>query len=288
MEATTGAEANQGQLRYWNGPAGQQWAAEADRYDRMLASHTALVLRAADLSPGEHVLDVGCGGGDLTLAAARAVVPGGAAIGVDLSEPMLAVARRRAASPEPLPVSYVPGDAQSHDFGADTFDVVVSRNGLMLFDDPVAAFANLHRALRPEGRLAFVTWAEPEANAWSSLPVSAVAAHLPAAAGAGAGGRFTGPFGLADDAYVRALLGRAGFVDVQIARDERDLWVAADVDDAVGWFERSFADARGLVPPDVAGRVLTTLRVALAAYARPDGVWLPSAAWVVRARAAAA
>ena len=188
-----------------------------------------------------------------------------------MSGPLLAVARSLAA--EWPAVAFVEADAQTYR-APDPFDVVLSRNGLMLFDDLDAAFANLAANLRPGGRIVFSTWAEAESNAWATIPNAAVAAHvrLPAAP--------EGPcaFALADPARVQAVLRRAGFGSVTLRRVDTDLWVASDVSDAVAFVARSLP-----LPADVKRRIVATLRVTLVPYARPDGVWLPSAAWLVSA-----
>jgi ubiquinone/menaquinone biosynthesis C-methylase UbiE len=142
----------------WQEIEGEHWVSEAERYDTMVGAFGDAMLDAAALKPGERVLDVGCGNGATTIEAARRVRPSGFAVGIDLSAPMLGLARQRATSAGAREAKFVRDDAQTHAFTADEFDAVVSRFGLMFFDDPQAAFANLGRALRPGGRLAFVAW----------------------------------------------------------------------------------------------------------------------------------
>ena len=148
---------NSDQSRSWNGPTGEHWAAEAERYDAMLAPFVGPIVAAAAPQPGEAVLDVGCGNGALALAFAEQVAPGGRVTGVDLSEPMLAEARRRADAAGRGDVTFVRADAQTAALPGP-FDVVVSRFGVMFFDDPTAAFTNLAASLRPGGRIVFVCW----------------------------------------------------------------------------------------------------------------------------------
>lgn len=148
--------ANEEQIRWWNEDEGPHWVTEAERYDAINGAFGEAMLEAAALQPSERVLDVGCGNGATTIEAAKRVRPGGAAVGMDVSAPMLDLARRRATSAEVSEAEFLHADAQVHDFVEGDFDVVVSRHGLMFFDDPDLAFANLARALRPDGRMVFV------------------------------------------------------------------------------------------------------------------------------------
>ncbi|MFB7413268.1 class I SAM-dependent methyltransferase [Streptomyces sp. NPDC056121] len=187
---------NVDQSQAWNGYEGEHWARNQDRWDAVNAGFDQPLLDAAAVRPGERVLDVGCGAGATTRLAARRAGPGGRALGVDLSGPMLTraeeaareeaareeAAREEAARQETgraetgqeetsrqagaVDVSFERGDAQVHPFPAGAFDVAISRFGVMFFADPVAAFANIRRALRPGGRLAFICAAEPERNDW--------------------------------------------------------------------------------------------------------------------------
>jgi len=149
--------ANTEQFDAWNGESGLRWIADPDRRDGVLQPVADALLEAAQLQGGERVLDVGCGCGATTLAAARAIAPNGEVVGADLSEPMIDVARRRAADAGVDNVAFVQADAQTHDFGAPTFDVVMSRFGTMFFADPAAAFANIASSMGPGGRLHIAT-----------------------------------------------------------------------------------------------------------------------------------
>ena len=150
--------ANTEQAKHWNtGPGVAHWVANQARYDRMHAPFTALILRAAALRAGLNVLDVGCGSGGTTLAAARLVAPG-RALGLDLSGPMLARAQADAEAAGLDNVAFRQGDAQVEPLEPGRFDTVISRFGVMFFADPVAAFANIRSATRPGGRLVFACW----------------------------------------------------------------------------------------------------------------------------------
>ena len=167
--------ANTAQAEHWNtGDGVAHWITNQARYDRMHAPFTALILDAADLHPGGNVLDVGCGCGGTTLAAARLVAPG-QATGLDLSGPMLARARSGAEAAGLSNAVFQQGDAQVHELEPGTFGTVISRFGVMFFADPVAAFANIRSATRPGGRLVFACWQPLAANPWLLVPGAALA-----------------------------------------------------------------------------------------------------------------
>ena len=169
--------ANTDQYAAWNGESGQRWIADADRRDRIMTPIADALLDTARLGPGDHVLDIGCGCGATTLSAARAVAPTGEANGLDLSAPMLDVARRRADAAGLTNVHFEQADAQTHRLPGGAFDVTISRFGTMFFADPGAAFANLALALRPDGRLCIATWQPLEANDWLAIPGAALLNH---------------------------------------------------------------------------------------------------------------
>ena len=181
--------ANTAQAEHWNtGEAVAHWVDNQARYDRMNAPFAAMILDAADLRPGGNVLDVGCGCGGTTLAAARLIAPG-QAVGLDLSGPMLARARADAGAAGLGNAVFLQGDAQVHPLEPARFGTVLSRFGVMFFADPVAAFANVRSATRPAGRLVFVCWQPLAANQWLLVPGAALAEHVPPAAS----GPATGP-----------------------------------------------------------------------------------------------
>jgi SAM-dependent methyltransferase len=174
--------ANAWQARRWNGDAGRRWIAQRERHVALRQRLTPHLLRAATISPGDRVLDVGCGCGEPTIEAARATGPDGGVVGLDLSAPMLAVARRLAAEAGVGNVRFVQGDAQACPLAPAVFDVVISSFGVMFFDDPATAFANILSRLRPGGRLAFLCWQGELCNEVFG-DVRVVAVHEPARIG---------------------------------------------------------------------------------------------------------
>ena len=275
-------DANVEQFRAWNGDEARDWVAHADRYEAASARFDPWLFTAAAIAPADRVLDVGCGAGVSTRAAARMAVVGHV-VGLDISAPLLAEARRRTELAGLTNVTFVQGDAQVHPVDAAAFDVVLSRFGVMFFADPHAAFARLGEALRPGGRLAVLVWQELGRNEWVRILFETLAAgrDLP---GIPAG--VPGPFGLADPDRVRRVLAAAGFADVDLADVREPVRLGADPDDAYA-FVSGLGPVRGLLGGlDDAARAgaLDLLRSRLADRAGRDGVLLGAAAWLVTAR----
>jgi SAM-dependent methyltransferase len=265
----------------WNGEEGEDWAARADRFDAASAAFDAGLLEAAGIGPADRVLDVGCGAGVSTRAVARAA-PDGHVTGIDVSGPLLAEARRRSAAAGLTTTTFVQGDAQVHPFEPASFDVAVSRFGVMFFGDPVAAFTNLARALRPGGRLAVLSWQPLARNEWLLVlrRILAAGRSLPEPPGDA-----PGPFGLSDPDRVRRVLAAAGFASVHVTEVPRVVRLGADAEDAFD-FVAGLGMTRGLIgglDDDVRRAALDELRAALAAHATPDGVLLGAAAWLTTA-----
>ena len=276
--------ANDEQIALWDGEAGEHWVAEADRYDRMNAGFAEGLVGRLDPRPGERVLDVGSGNGALPLAIAPRVGPDGSVTCLDISGPMLQHAKRRCRAAGLTNVDFVKGDAQVHGLPDATFDAVVSRFGVMFFDDPVAAFANLGRALKPGGRVVFVCWQDLFRNDWLMVPAGAALQHVPMPDLGGPGA--PGPFSLADPERVRQVLGDAGLADVALEEIERPMRIGTSIEDAVGFMQHSdfahvlFTD----VDDETAARAWAAVTEVLAPHATPEGVALTGRAWLVTAR----
>ena len=272
---------NAQQITYWNEAAGPTWADLQGPLDRQLAPLGRAAMAALAPRPGERVLDIGCGAGGTSLQLAQAVAPGGDVTGVDISRPLLEVARQRASGIPGL--SFVEADAQTYPFETAGFDAVFSRFGVMFFADPVAAFANIRRALKPGGRLAFVSWRTPAENPIMTLPMAAALAHLPPPAPPEPGA--PGPFAFADPERVRTILGTAGFTDIALTPHNEKIG-GGDLDTVVGLaLKVGPLGAMLREHPDQRDTVIASVRAALAAHDGPDGVKLDSATWIVTARA---
>lgn len=205
---------NTEQAQAWNGPEGSHWARNQDRWNAVNEGFDEPLLDAAGITASHRVLDLGCGSGQTTRLAARRA-PGGHALGLDLSGPMLAEARARAAVEGIANVSFAQGDTQVYPFEEGVFDAAVSRYGVMFFADPVAAFGNVGRALRPGGRLVFVCPADAALNGWVTAMAS-LRDVLPV----GDFGRpgLPGMFSLAAPDRVRAVLTAAGYTGIGVDR----------------------------------------------------------------------
>jgi SAM-dependent methyltransferase len=270
---------------YWNEQGGPTWVAMQERMDAQIGAHGALGLALLAAQPGERVLDVGCGCGDTSLAIARAVAPGGRVLGVDISAPMLARARERAAAAGLANLAFELADAQLHAFPPAAFDALFSRFGVMFFDAPSTAFANLGRALRPSARLAFVCWQAPQANPWVAVPMAALAGLVPMPAPPPPGA--PGPFAFADPAHVRKLLEEAGFRDVGFHGERLPMSFGA-IGEAAAFLTEIGPAARAIREADpsgdLRGRVEAAFRAALAPHQKEGRVALESAVWLVSAR----
>jgi SAM-dependent methyltransferase len=278
--------ANTDQAERWNsGEDLAHWVTNEARYDRMNEPFAALILTAAGLVPGSHVLDVGCGCGGTTLAAARIIAPG-QAVGLDLSGPMLARARASAEAAGLANAVFQQGDAQVYLLEPARFDAVISRFGTMFFADPVAAFANIRSATRPGGRLTFVCWQPLAANQWLLVPGAALAEHVPPPAGFGSGDG-PGMWAFSDPDRPREILAAAGWRDIEITAEHASILVGGggSVEDAVEFMRTGSMGRMMLAGADTGTfeRALASVRAALTPYADADGVRLGAGVWLVRA-----
>src|SRR6266550_4687334 len=199
---------NSEQIAEWNGALGQRWVAMQQEIDRIVVPFGDAALKAAAPQPGERVIDIGCGCGDTSIEIARIVGAAGAVLGIDVSQPMLEVARSSGALAKCAHLTFRDGDASEAELPTNT-DLLFSRFGVMFFSQPAQAFSHLRQSLRPGGRCVFVCWRAPRDNAWAMTPLSAARTAMgvtPTPADPNA----PGPFAFADADRVRALLSGAG------------------------------------------------------------------------------
>ncbi len=268
---------NAEQIEYWNGAVGERWAAFQDVLDKALGAISDAALAFAAAKPGERALDIGCGCGTTTYALAKAVGPSGSVTGVDISEPMLKVARGRGTG-----VNFMKADAATHLFHP-THDLVFSRFGVMFFADPTAAFANIRKGVKPHGRLAFVCWRSAPENLWASAPMAAARPLLPSQEPVDP--LAPGPFAFADDARLKTILTEAGYRDVRIEKLDTVMNMGATLDDAAEQALRVGPLSRAATDLDENARteIRKVVRDALAPFATSAGITPPAACWLVGA-----
>ena len=279
VEGLVADPSNAGMVGAWDGKEGAFFAAHAERVDQSLANSYRPFLEAAAVQLDERVLDVGCGTGESTRDCARAAV-NGSVLGVDLSSQMLALARRAAASEGLVNIEFRHADAQVHPFDAAGFDVVVSRLGSMFFGDPVAAFANLRRALRPGGRLTLLTWQGMAENEWLTEFRRAMAdgRDLPAPPSDA-----PSPLALSDPKRASAILDAAGFTDISFTGLHEPMRFGSTTDDAFGFVSEQLGWMLEDLDHGGRRRALDALRASIAAHTEEGGVFYASATWIIQA-----
>lgn len=268
----------------WDGAEGDHWAANADRYEATAPGYWHALLRAVPIRPAQTILDIGCGTGRSTRELAR-MTPSGSVVGVDLSAKMLARARSFAEAEGLANATFEQVDAQVHPFPEAAFDLAVSVFGAMFFTDPVVAFANIRRSLRPAGGLALLAWRSLADNEWVAAIREALSLGrtLPTPA-AGA----PGPFSLADPDNTVRVLSEAGFVDVRVDAVEEPIRFGDDADDAFS-FVSTFGITRGLthdLDDDGRAAAFEALHASLVAHDTGAGVLFSGSAWLVTAEGA--
>jgi len=282
------AEKNTYQIADWNDQSGERWAANQARLDAMVAVFGRAAMEAVVPATGERVLDVGCGAGASSLALAARVGAGGHVLGVDISEPL--IGRARALAPQDIQVQFRVADAGSAELPEGAFDILFSRFGVMFFADPTGAFAHIRRALKPDGRVAFVCWRGAAENDWMRLPMGAIKGIVPPTAPPDP--EAPGPFSFGDRGRVARILTAAGFTDIAIAPFDASVPFGegttrdAALDDAVqmalevGPLSRVLADQ----PDDIRARASAAVRSASAGCPGERSVMINGAAWIVLAR----
>ena len=274
---------NAAQSGAWDGPIGERWVAHAEFHDRMGRDFSEAVTARLAPQPGEHILEIGCGSGALALSLGTLVGPRGSVTGLDISGPMLAEAGRRARLQGVTNVVFDKGDAQVCALPPARFDAAVSRFGVMFFDDPVAAFANIGHSVRPGGRLVFSCWQELLRNDWIMIPAGAALQHVPMPDLGDPGA--PGPFSMADPERLRGILSDASWGEILIEEVVRPMRMGDLVDDTMDYLRDSeIADALMQdVDQVTAARAWAAVKGALEAHATAEGIMLDGVAWLVSA-----
>jgi SAM-dependent methyltransferase len=274
---------NAEQITYWNEQAGPKWVTLQAKLDEQLEPFGRVVMDRLAIAQGERVLDVGCGCGETSLALAERVGASGSVVGIDISNVMLERARERVGAAKNA--RFLAADAQTHAFDAGSFDVVFSRFGVMFFQDPRAAFANLTRALATGGRVGFHCWKTFQDNPWITVPFFAALEHVPPPPPPVPGA--PGQFAFADPDHVRGILADAGLTEIGF-ESRADTMTIGDgsIDETVSFAMQMGPSSIVLreATPETVEKVRASIRTALAPYHGPRGVTLATSSWVVTAR----
>jgi SAM-dependent methyltransferase len=285
MDISKRHEGNADQIAYWNGANGQRWTDRQAEQDVLLAPVSKALIDRAAARAGERIIDVGCGCGSTSIALAALVAPTGSVLGIDISGPMLARARELA--PKGAAVDFVQADATVYPFDPLSFDLLVSRFGVMFFAEPALSFANLRKALRPSGRVAFACWREPRENPWMMAPLQAIYQHVPKLPPQGPDD--PGPFAFASEARVHGILTAAGYKAIAMERVDLsfDIAIGRGLDAAVQAAMQIGPGSRALDghPSETRDAAARSVKEMLKPHVRGDQVPLAGSIWIVTARA---
>lgn len=272
----------QNQATLWNTTSGCAWVESQQLLDHILQPFEDALMQAIRPGSSSRLLDVGCGTGGTTVSASRLLGEKSACTGIDISEPMLAVARTRAER-EHVSAKFICADAQTHAFDAASFDTIISRFGVMFFADPVAAFANLRRAATKGAQLCFISWRGAADNPFMTTAERAAAPLLPNIPPRIPDG--PGQFGFADSQRVHGILEQSGWSEI----DPQPLNVVCSLPEAelIGYFTKFGPVGQALHQADetTRNRVIATVRTAFDPYVHGSEVRFNAGAWVVTARA---
>jgi SAM-dependent methyltransferase len=272
------------QAARWNGVAGRAWVEAQEVLDRMYEPLEKRLVEAVAAASARRVLDVGCGAGGTTLAVARLLGTTGQCVGIDISEPMIATARARAER-EGSPARFIRANAQDHAFEPGSFDMIVSRFGVMFFDDFVGAFANLRRAAQDGGQLWFIAWRSASENPFMTTAERAAAPILPNIPPRRPDG--PGQFALADEGRLRHTLGESGWAEIDVR--PLDVSCTFPEKELIRYLTR--LGPLGLILHEAddktRARVVETVRPAFDPYVHGAEVRFTAACWTVGARGSA-
>jgi len=275
----------QAQRDLWNSARTRPWVTEQARIDHLFTEVTNAAFIAAAPKAGENVLDIGCGTGTSTLRLTEAVGPGGKVLGVDISEQQLTLARQRVAAAGVQNVELVLDDAATYGFAPEAFDLGFTRFGVMFFADPIAAFKNIRRAMKPSGRLLLAVFRSGPENPWATAAVTAIRHLVPPPPPMGP--EDPGQFSWSDPARDRRILDGAGFRDVVLSPLDLSFRLGADAAEA-GEFATMTGQGAHLLqgqPQETMQEARSVLADFFKQHEGPQGVHLPAALWLVSARA---
>ncbi len=283
------AQSNAEAAEAWSGSLFETFVRFRELATRGLGAHGEAAMGAHPPGEGDRVIDLGCGFGDTTRRLATLVGPGGSALGVDVSEPFVEVARRDAEEAGSENVRFAVADVQVADLG-ETFDYAFSRMGIMFFANPVHALRNVRESLAPGGRLCAVVWRRKLDNIWVSRAEEVVDGFLDHPEETDEPTCGPGPFSMAGADTVSDQLKFAGFEEITLQRCDIPIKIGNDLDQAVefnmalgpaGEVLRLWEDRIDEIRPKIAAE----LREALAEFDGPDGVVAPASTWIIGARA---
>lgn len=272
---------NDEQASLWNGIAGRAWIEVQELLDDAFKPLENLLVEAVSAKSGGRVLDVGCGTGGTSLAVARLLGSKGRCIGIDISDPMIATARTRAER-EGTTADFISADAQIHAFEPASFDMIISRFGVMFFDDSVEAFANLRRAARDDAELRFLAWRSPAENPFMTTAEHAAApllSNIPAREPDA-----PGQFAFADRHRINRILEESGWTEIDIRTV--DASCSFPEKELVRYFTQLGPIGRVLHEADEPTRtqIVQKVRAAFDPYVHGDEVRFTAACWMIGAR----
>lgn len=277
---------NQEQVDYWNGEIGQYWAKQDKIMARLLQPIAQALLDHAEFNDCRHVLDVGCGGGSQTRLLAERLGAGSKITGIDISEPLLEVARTNT-SKSVVNMDYLLGDASEYEFPTAQFDGIFSRFGVMFFDDPIAAFTNLRTALTDGAKIAFSCWQGADKNDWASIPMQTAIKFITPPEDMMPAADAPGPFAFAQPEHVHKILHTAGFTDIELSPHLATMRMGEQptLADSVREMTGIGPVQRLLAGQDEAlkERVYQALEKSLADFYKNGAIELPGAIWFVTA-----
>lgn len=270
---------------FWNGTGGEKWLLFQEAMDESLRPFGHQALAFAAIRAGENVLDIGCGCGDTSIEIARRVGADGSVQGVDISAPILARAKSQAEILTVPNLSFEHGDAQVCPLRPEYFDLVFSRFGIMFFDDPVAAFTNLRRAMKLGGRLVFICWQPIIDNEWVTISLDVVARHITLPPPPGP--QDSGPMSFGKPERVNSVLSAAGFTDIAVSDFSSMFTIGNSIDQAVDFLTQMGPASGAIAKSDTSDRtkseIAADLRNALSKFSHVEGVTLGAATWIVTA-----